>query len=67
MVAVDEESAARMITGETSPDILRQAGADFTSPQAIDRDVATLRQYMNAQKYNFRIFSSNVFLLSNDL
>ena len=67
MVAVDDESAARMISGETSPDILRQAGAEFTNPQSIEKDVATLRQYMNAQKYNFRIFSSNVFLLSNDL
>ncbi len=67
MVAVDDESAGRMITGETSPDILQQAGAPFTNPQALERDVAALREYMNGQKYNFRIFSSNVFLLANDI
>lgn len=67
MVAVDDESAARMLTGEASPDILRKAGAEFTNPQTIDRDVTTLRAYMNSQRYNFRIFSSNVFLLANDI
>lgn len=67
MVALDEESAARMITGEDSPDILRQAGAEFNDPQAIERNVDSLRAYMNSQRYNFRIFSSNVFLLANDI
>jgi uncharacterized protein (TIGR02599 family) len=67
MVAVDEETSNRMVVGNKSPDLLRQAGAQFSDPVSLERDVEKLRAYMNAQRYNFRIFSTNVFLLANDI
>lgn len=66
MIACDEESAARMIVGQSSPDIFSKAGADFSDPKSLESDIVKLRQYMNSQRYNFRIFSSNVFMLAND-
>ena len=67
MVAMDEESAARLTPGSTVPDVLGKAGADFTSPQSLQQDIKTVRDYLNGQKMNYRIFSSNVFLLANEI
>ncbi|MBL9114812.1 MAG: prepilin-type N-terminal cleavage/methylation domain-containing protein [Verrucomicrobiaceae bacterium] len=69
MVAVDEESAVRMTLGGGSnpPDILGRSGATFTNPQSVQEDVETLRAYMLQQRYNFRIFSSNVYLPANQI
>jgi uncharacterized protein (TIGR02599 family) len=67
MVAVDDESAARMIVGNSSPDILNRAGAGFTAPANIESDLNTLREYLAAQRYNFRIFTSDVYLPGNQI
>ena len=69
MVAVDEESAVRMsLNGGTAPpDILGRSGATFQNAQAVQSDIETLRSYMLQQRYNFRIFSSNVYLPANQI
>jgi uncharacterized protein (TIGR02599 family) len=67
MVAMDEESAARLTPGTDVPDVLGRAGANFTSPDSLQRDIRAVREYLNGLKMNYRIFSSNVFLLANEI
>ena len=67
MVAVDDESASRMITGGAAPDISQESGATFSDAKNMKRDIRSLRDYMIKQRYNFRIFSSIVFLPANEI
>jgi uncharacterized protein (TIGR02599 family) len=67
MVAMDEESAARITRGESAPDVLGSAGANFTSPDSMQQDIQSVRNYLNGLRVNYRIFSSNVFLLANEI
>jgi uncharacterized protein (TIGR02599 family) len=67
MVAMDEESAARLTPGAVVPDVLGKAGANFTSPGNLQQDIRAVRDYLNRLKMNYRIFSSNVFLLANEI
>ena len=67
MVAMDEESAARLSPGTAAPDVLGRAGANFTSADSLERDIKAVRDYLNGQKMNYRIFSSNVFLIANEI
>jgi uncharacterized protein (TIGR02599 family) len=66
MVAVDEESAIRMAQGGQAPDVLGKSGAAFNAPARFREDLIKLKAYLNSQKYNYRIFSSHVFLPAND-
>ncbi len=67
MVAMDEESAARLTPGTNVPDVLGRAGAGFTSADSLERDIKAVRDYLNGQRMNYRIFSSNVFLIANEI
>ncbi len=66
MVAVDEDSASRMLVGGAAPDLLKEAGASFKSEQNLEGDIKSLKAYMASKNYNYRLFSSHVYIPSNN-
>lgn len=58
MIAIDETSARRLDTGATPPDL--GLTSLFQSVASYDADLQTLRDTLDAQKINYRIFTANV-------
>lgn len=71
MIAMDEESAARLaqIHNTSPPDSVRSSGATFTNPSQLfgqNGDLAKVRAYMDSQRLNYRIFNSSVLILGSE-
>lgn len=71
MIAMDEESAARLaqIHNTSAPDTVRSSGATFTSPNQLfgqSGDLAKVRAYMDSQRLNYRIFNSAILILGSE-
>lgn len=71
MIAMDEESAARLaqIHNTSPPDSVRSSGATFTSPNQLfgqTGDLAKVRAYMDSQRLNYRIFNSAVLIVGSE-
>ena len=71
MIAMDEESAARLaqIHNTSPPDSVRSSGATFTSPNQLfgeGGDLSRVRAYMDGQRLNYRIFNSAVLILGSE-
>lgn len=71
MIAMDEESAARLaqIHNTSPPDTVRSSGATFTSPNQLfgqTGDLAKVRAYMDSQRLNYRIFNSAVLIVGSE-
>lgn len=64
MVAIDEPSAQRWEEklGDRAVDILSESGASFKGAGSYDSDLAKLKDYLSAQKLNYRVFTSTVAL-----
>jgi uncharacterized protein (TIGR02599 family) len=69
MIAMDEESAARLAlqNGSSAPDPLRSSGATFTKASNLFQDpggdLAKVRAYMDKQRLNYRIFNASVIIM----
>lgn len=69
MIAMDEESAARLaqINGTSAPDPIRSSGATFTKTSDLYKDpggdLSRVRNYMDKQRLNYRIFNTSVLIL----
>lgn len=64
MVAVDEQSAQRWEDklGNQPVDILSESGASFKGAGSYNSDLAKLKDYLAAEKLNYRVFTSTVAL-----
>ncbi|MDB6075153.1 MAG: Verru Chthon cassette protein [Verrucomicrobiaceae bacterium] len=64
LVALDETSAQQWSArrGDNGVDVLSEAHAAFTDASRYESDMGALRDYLQKQKLNFRIFNSTVAL-----
>jgi uncharacterized protein (TIGR02599 family) len=68
MVALDEESATKLSDkyGRTPPPVLSRAGASFSKTSEHDTDIKRLREALQKEKLNFRIFNTIILLPASD-
>lgn len=64
LVALDEDSAARWaeLTGNAATDVQTEAAAPFTNPEVYSADLQRLKDYFQARKLNYRVFTEVITL-----
>ncbi len=62
LVAMDETSANRLITGPNIPDFDTALAAGFSEAANFEKDLAALESELAKRKVNFRVFTTNVSL-----
>lgn len=61
LVAIDQQTAeilAETAAGGTSPNLLGQSGAGFTTAGSYEADLETLKNYLTSKRYNYRVFTT---------